>query len=50
MKYHSAIKRDEIESFVVRCVKLEPIIQGEISEEEENPIWYINTHMWNLEK
>ena len=35
MKYYSAIKRDEIESFVVRCVKLEPIMQGEISEEEK---------------
>ena len=36
MEYYSAIKRNEIELFVVRCMDLESVIQSEISQEEKN--------------
>ena len=36
MEYYSAIKRNEIELFVVRWVDLESVIQSEVSQKEEN--------------
>ena len=36
MEYYSAIKRDEIESFVVRWMDLEAVIQSEVSQKEKN--------------
>ena len=36
MEYYSAIKRNEIELFVVRWMDLETIIQSEISQKEKN--------------
>ena len=36
MEYYSAIKRNEFESIVVRCVNLEPLIQSEVSQKEKN--------------
>ena len=45
MEYYSAIKRNEIESFVVRWMDLESVIQ---SEEREKQIPYANTYIWNL--
>ena len=36
MEYYSAIKRNEIELFVVRWVKLESVIQSEVSQKEKN--------------
>ena len=36
MEYYSAIKRNEIELFVVRCVDLESVIQCEVSQKEKN--------------
>ena len=35
MKYYSAIKRNEIELFVVRWMDLESVIQSELSQKEE---------------
>ena len=47
-EYYSAIKRNEIGSFVETWMDLEPVIQSEGSQKEKNK--YINAYMWNLEK
>ena len=36
MEYYTAIKRNEIESFVVRWMDLESVIQSEVSQKEKN--------------
>ena len=36
MEYYSALKRNEIELFVVRWMDLESVIQGEVSQKEKN--------------
>ena len=36
MEYYSAIKRDEIGSFVKMWMNLESVIQSEVSQEEKN--------------
>ena len=36
MEYYSAIKRNEIELFVVRWMDLDSVIQGEVSQKEKN--------------
>ena len=49
MEYYSAIKRNEIGSFVVMWMNLESVIQSEVSQKEKNK-YCILTHIWNLEK
>ena len=49
MEYYSAIKRNEIELFVVRWMDLESVIQSEVSQKEKQ-IPYANTYIWNLKK
>ena len=44
MEYYSAIKRNETELFVVRCMDLEPVIQSEVSQKEKNN-YHILTHI-----
>ena len=46
MEYYSAIKRNEIELFVVRWA----VIQSEVKSEREKQIPYANTYIWNLKK
>ena len=36
MEYYSAIKRNEIELFVVRWMDLETVIQSEVGQKEKN--------------
>ena len=48
--YYSAIKRNEIGSFVETWMDLETVIQSEVMSEREKQISYINACMWNLEK
>ena len=36
MEYYSAIKRNEFESVLVRWMNLEPVMQSEISQKEQN--------------
>ena len=36
MEYYSAIKKDELESVLVRWMNPEPIIQSDISQKEQN--------------
>ena len=45
MEYYSAIKRNEIELFVVRWMGLESVIQSEISLKEENK-YHMLTHIY----
>ena len=49
MEYYSAIKRNEMEVFVVRWMELESVIQSEVSHtEREKQIQYAHTYIWNL--
>ena len=50
MKYYSAIKNNAFESVLMRWMKLEPIIQIEVSQKKKIPIQYTNAYMWNLER
>ena len=53
MEYYSAIKRNEMEVFVVRWMDLESVIQSEVSQKEKNKnniYVYANTYIWNLKK
>ena len=45
-----AIKRNEIESYVVRWMDLESVIQSEVKSEREKQILYADTYIWNLKK
>ena len=47
MEYYSAIKKNTFESVLMRWMKLEPIIQSEVSQKEKQ---YTNTYIWNLER
>ena len=47
MEYYSAIKRNEIEVFVVRWVHLESVLQSEISQKKKNK-YYMLTHMYGI--
>ena len=49
MEYYSAIKRNEIGSFVVMWIDLESVIQSEVSQKKKSK-YRIVMHMWNLEK
>ena len=50
MEYYAAIKKDTFESVLMRWMKLEPIIQGEVSQKEKHlySIQYTNAYIWNL--
>ena len=47
MEYYSAIKRDEIELFVVRWIDLESVIQSEVSQKEKNK-YRMLTHIYRI--
>ena len=49
MEYYSAIKRNEIELFVVRWMDLESVIQSEVSQKEKNK-YRMLTHMYGILK
>ena len=44
MEYHSAIKKNAFESVLMRWMKLEPIIQSEVSQKQKHQ-YSILTHM-----
>ena len=46
MEYYSAIEKNAFESVLMRWMKLEPIIQSEVSQKEKHQYIYI----WNLER
>ena len=47
MEYYSAIKRDTFESVLMRWMKLEPIIQSEVSQKEKHQ-YSILTHIYGI--
>ena len=47
MEYYSAIKRNEIELFVVRWMDLESVIQSEVSQKEKKK-YCILTHIYGI--
>ena len=47
MEYYSAIKRNETELFVVRCLDLETVIQSEVSQKEKNKYCML-THIYGI--
>ena len=49
MEYYSAIKRNEIELFVVRWMDLESVIQSEVSQKEKNK-YPMLTHICGIPK
>ena len=40
MEYYSAIKNNTFESVLMRWMKLEPIIQGEVSQKKKSTVYY----------
>ena len=49
MEYYSAIKRNEIELFVVRWVELKTVIKSEVSQKERNK-YRMLTHIYGIKK
>ena len=49
MEYYSAVKRNEIELFVVRWMDLETLIQSEVSQKEKNK-YRMLTHIYGILK
>ena len=47
MEYYSAIKRNEIELFVVRWMVRETVIQSEVSQKEKNK-YHMVTHIYGI--
>ena len=47
MEYYSAMKNNEFESAVVRWMKLDPVIQSEVSQKEKNR-YRIFTHICGI--
>ena len=47
MEYYSAIKRNEIELFVVRWMDLESVIQTEVSQKGKNKYCML-THIYGI--
>ena len=50
MEYYSAIKKSTFESVLMRWMKLEPMIQSEVSQIEKAPIQYTNTYIWDFKR
>ena len=49
VEYYSAIKRNEIELFVVRWMDLESVILSEVSQKEKNK-YRLLTHIYGIQK
>ena len=49
MKCYSAIKKNSFESVLMRCMKLEPIIQSEVSQKYKDH-YNILTHIYGIYK
>ena len=49
MEYYSAIKRNEIELFVVRWMDLESVLQSEVSQKEKDK-YRMLTHIYGIKK
>ena len=50
MEYYSAIKKNTFESVLMRWMKLEPIIQSEVSQKKKKKNTNTNAYIWDLER
>ena len=50
MKYYSAIKRKTFGSVLMKWINLEPVIQSEVSQKEQNQVSHINAYICDLER
>ena len=49
MEYYSAIKKNNLNQFLMRWMKLEPIIQNEVNQKEKHQ-YSILTHIYGIYK
>ena len=49
VEYYSAIRRNEIELFVVRWMDLESVIQSKVNQKEKNK-YRVLTHIYGIHK
>ena len=49
MEYYSAIKRNTFESILMRCMKLEPVIQSEVSQKGKTK-YHVSMHILESRK
>ena len=49
MEYYSAIKKNSFESVLIRCMKLKPIIQREVSQKNKDQ-YSILMHIYGIQK
>ena len=47
MEYYSAVKRNALESVLMRWMNLKPIIQSEVSQKEKDK-YHIKTHIYEI--
>ena len=47
IEYYSAIKKNTFESFLMRCMKLEPLIQSKVNQKEKHQ-YSILTHIYGI--
>ena len=47
MKYYSAIKKNAFDSVLMRWIKLEPIIQSEVSQKVKHP-YHVSLHIYGI--
>ena len=47
MEYYSPLKKNVFESFLMKCMKLEPIIQSEVSQKEKHQC-SISLHIYGI--
>ena len=48
MEYYSAIKRNTFESVLMRWMKLEPIMQREVSQKGKDKYCMLMAYIWSL--
>ena len=46
MEYYSAIKSNSFESVLMRWMNLEPVIQSEVSQKEQDNAYILNLERW----
>ena len=49
MEYYSSIKKNTLKSVLMRYMKLEPIIESEVSQ-KKTPVQYTNIYICDLER
>ena len=50
MQYYSAIKKNTFESVLMRSMKMEPIIQSEVSQKKKKKLYNILTHIYGISR